>query len=60
MLQSAIYRPFATFDGQDLYPDIYLEAGALIQSYRQNYPFIDGNKRTAFISHSQLLALKWD
>ena len=23
MLQSAIFRPFATYDGDDLYPDIY-------------------------------------
>ena len=57
MLQSAIYRPFATFDGQDLYPDIYLKAGALIQSIVKNHPFIDGNKRTAFITTYNFLAL---
>lgn len=49
MLHSAIFRPFATYDGDDLYPDIYLKAGALMQSIVKNHPFIDGNKRTAFI-----------
>lgn len=57
MFQSAINRPFATFDGQDLYPDIYLKAGALIQSIVKNHPFIDGNKRTAFIITYNFLVL---
>lgn len=48
MLKSAVHRPFATFAGQDLYQDIYLKSGALIQSIVKNHPFLDGNKRTAF------------
>lgn len=48
MLESAIGRPFATFASQDLYPDIFLKAGAFIQSIVKNHPFVDGNKRTAF------------
>lgn len=48
MFLSAIYRPFATFGGRDLYPDIYFKAGALIQAVIKDHPFIDGNKRTAF------------
>lgn len=50
MLKSAIYRPFATFAGEDLYKDFYLKGAALIQSIVKNYPFLDGNKRTAFSS----------
>lgn len=50
MFESAIYRPFATFAGSDLYPDIYLKAGALIQSVVKNHPFVDGNKRTGYSS----------
>jgi len=50
MLKSAIGRPFATFAGEDLYPDIYLKAAALIQSIVKNHPFLDANKRTAFSS----------
>jgi len=48
MLKSAVHRPFATFAGQDLYQNIYLKSGALIQSIVKNHPFLDGNKRTAF------------
>lgn len=48
MLESAIARPFATFDGNDLYPDLFMKAGAFIQSIVKNHPFVDGNKRTAF------------
>lgn len=48
MLKSAVYRPFATFAGQDLYVDIYLKSAAFIQSIVKNHPFLDANKRTAF------------
>jgi death-on-curing protein len=48
MLKSAIFRPFATYGGEDLYKDIYLKSGALIQSIAKNHPFVDGNKRTAY------------
>ncbi|MBI2326884.1 type II toxin-antitoxin system death-on-curing family toxin [Candidatus Curtissbacteria bacterium] len=47
LLSSALGRPQATFGGEDLYPDIFLKAAALIQSLSSNHPFIDGNKRTA-------------
>ena len=50
MLESAVNRPFATYGGDDLYPDIYLKAGALVQSIVKNHPFVDGNKRSAFTS----------
>lgn len=48
MLESAVGRPFATFGGEDLYSNIFLKAGAFIQSIVKNHPFIDGNKRTGF------------
>lgn len=46
MLQAAVVRPQATFDGEDLYPDIYSKAAALMESLVNNHPFLDGNKRT--------------
>ncbi|EKE05711.1 MAG: hypothetical protein ACD_19C00182G0039 [uncultured bacterium] len=49
MFESAIFRPFATFAGSDLYPNIYLKSAAFVQSIVKNHPFIDGNKRTAFV-----------
>ncbi len=57
MLKSAIGRPFATFGGDDLYSDIYLKSGALVQSIVKNHPFLDGNKRTAFVSCSAFLKM---
>jgi len=47
LLQSAVFRPQATFDGVDLYRDLFHKAAALMISLAQNHPFVDGNKRTA-------------
>ena len=47
MLHSALERPKVTFGGNDLYPDIFTKAAALISSLILNHPFDDGNKRTA-------------
>lgn len=55
MLESAVGRPFASFSGEDLYPDIFMKAGAFIQSIVKNHPFIDGNKRTAFTGATTFL-----
>lgn len=46
LLQSAVARPKATFDNQELYTNIYEKAAALMESLVNNHPFIDGNKRT--------------
>jgi death-on-curing protein len=48
LLHSAVARPFATFDGQDLYPAVFDKAAALFHSLIKNHPFMDGTKRTAF------------
>ena len=55
VLQSAIARPIAAFGGDDLYPDIFTKAAALMHSLIKNHPFIDGNKRTAITSSSIFL-----
>lgn len=55
LLQSALARPMATFDNNDLYPDLYSKAAALMQSIIKNHPFIDGNKRTAVTAASIFL-----
>jgi len=47
LLESAAARPQATFDGVDLYPDLWQKTAALMASLAQNHPFVDGNKRTA-------------
>lgn len=48
-LESAINRPFATFDNQDLYPTPEEKSAAILESILINHPFIDGNKRTAYV-----------
>ncbi|MBI4313182.1 MAG: type II toxin-antitoxin system death-on-curing family toxin [Candidatus Omnitrophica bacterium] len=48
LLRSALARPQATFDGQDLYPGIFEKAAALAESIVRNHPFVDGNKRMAW------------
>ncbi len=50
MLLSALGRPQASFDGLDLYPDIFAKAAALMDSLIRNHPFVDGNKRTGIAS----------
>jgi death on curing protein len=57
LLQSAIARPQATFDKQDLYSDVFFKAGALMKSLLQNHPFVDGNKRTAITSAAIFLRM---
>lgn len=50
LLESAVARPQASFDGNDLYENLFTKAAALLQSLLKNHPFIDGNKRTALTS----------
>ena len=46
LLESAIARPQATFDKQELYPDMFEKAATLMESLINNHPFVDGNQRT--------------
>jgi death on curing protein len=50
LLESAIARPFQSFDGQDLYPSVFEKAAALAESLIVNHPFVDGNKRTGTVA----------
>jgi len=55
LLQSAIARPQASFEGKDLYPDLYTQAAALLDSLARNHPFVDSNKRTAIATAALFL-----
>jgi len=57
LLLSAVARPQATFDGQDLYPNLFLKAAALLESLVGNHAFVDGNKRTAITSAGLFLRI---
>jgi death-on-curing protein len=47
MMLSALGCPQATFEDQELYPDLFTKTAALMDSLVRNHPFVDGNKRTA-------------
>lgn len=55
MLEAASARPQATFDEQELYPDLFSKAAALMDSLINNHPFVDGNKRTAITAAALFL-----
>ena len=48
-LQSALSRPFQTFDSAQLYPSVLEKAASLLESLLNNHPFVDGNKRTGYV-----------
>lgn len=55
LLESAMYAPFQSFDGEALYPSIQRKAAKLGFGLIQNHPFIDGNKRLGI--HAMLIFL---
>lgn len=55
LLHSAVERPKASFNGRDLYPNVWLKAAALLQSICLNHAFSDGNKRTAWTTTHRFL-----
>jgi death-on-curing protein len=56
-LASAVGRPQQTIFGEDAYPTLSKKAAALMQSLAQNQPFVDGNKRIAWICGKLFLQL---
>src|SRR6478752_4495453 len=50
LLDSACHRPSASAFGEDAYPTLIMKAAALLHSLTANHPFIDGNKRTAWLA----------
>lgn len=57
LLRSAVMNPLATFGGKDLYPDLLAKVAALLFGLVKNHPFVDGNKRTAFVVSAVVLKL---
>ena len=49
LLESALMRPYQTFDNKDLYQTPSEKAAAIIESLLINHPFIDGNKRFGYV-----------
>lgn len=49
LLESALKRPFQTFDNKDLYDSPIEKSAAIFESLIKNHPFVDGNKRIAYV-----------
>lgn len=45
LIKSALQRPYATFDGMDLYDTTEKKISVLVYSLISNHGFVDGNKR---------------
>ncbi|RMH57761.1 MAG: type II toxin-antitoxin system death-on-curing family toxin [Candidatus Hydrogenedentota bacterium] len=50
LLESAVETPRATFGEVFLHSDLFEMAAAYLYHIAMNHPFIDGNKRTAFVA----------
>lgn len=57
LLESAVACLQASFGGEELYPDLWTKAAALMESLIKNHPFVDGNKRTAVTATAIFLEL---
>jgi death on curing protein len=53
--ESAIHAPFASFGGDEAYPELLDQAAVLIAHLAQNHPLPDGNKRAAFLLTARFL-----
>lgn len=58
-LEAALARPFASFGGEDLYPDTVTKAAAMLESIIKNHPFVDGNKRAGY-TLGRLMLMTYD
>lgn len=55
LLESAVMRPQASAFGEDAFPSLVEKAAALLHGLARNHPFIDGNKRTAWVATNVFL-----
>ena len=56
-LESSLAVPRQTMFGEELYPDVLSKAAILFYLLIKNHPFLDGNKRTAFLALMRFLNL---
>lgn len=57
LLESALARPHQLYAYGEPVPDLADLAASLALGLARNHPFVDGNKRTAFVSYRTFLAL---
>jgi len=57
LLASAVARPRTVIAGEDVYPDLFDKAAALLQSIVGNHALVDGNKRLGWLATAVFLEL---
>ena len=57
LLESAVARPRASFEGKELYPELFTKAAALMDSLINNHPFVDGNEHTGITAAGLFLRI---
>lgn len=57
LFKSQCYSSYQTFDGRELYPDVYDKAVRYLFGFATNQVFLDGNKRTAVMTMLVFLKL---
>jgi len=56
-LEATLAAPRQTMFGEELYPNVLSKAAILFYLLIKNHPFLDGNKRTAFLALMRFLNL---
>lgn len=56
-LLGCLERPKTAIGGHEMFPTLFLKTAAVIESVARNRPFIDGNKRTAYLIGMEFLAI---
>ena len=55
LLEGVLNKPLVTFEGEEIYPDLFTKVAVFIYSIISSRPFVDGNKRTALLCGMFLL-----
>lgn len=55
LLESSVNRIYQTFEGKELYKSAVEKSAAIFESLINNHPFVDGNKRIAYVMMRSLL-----
>jgi len=58
LIESALHRPLAGFEGQLVYPSPHQRTAVLWLGLIRNHGFLDGNKRTATVAMARWLRLE--
>ncbi|MFB7867593.1 type II toxin-antitoxin system death-on-curing family toxin [Streptomyces sp. NPDC056069] len=57
LLESAVHRPRARMFAESAYRDVHEQAAVLLHAIASNHPFVDGNKRAAWLSAAVFLGV---